>query len=157
MSKKWIVAALGLAGVMAAGVAQAGHGSNVQWSVSIGLPLPVVVVPATTVRYPGYPVVGHGHHYQGHAYQGRYTPTRGDRDRDGIPNQFDRVYNPAWDRDGDGVPNRYDTRYTPRWDRDGDGVPNRYDDRDGRRYDGRYDSDRDGIPNRRDRHPGRPG
>ncbi len=28
----------------------------------------------------------------------------GDRDRDGIPNRYDR------DRDGDGVPNRYDRR-----------------------------------------------
>jgi hypothetical protein len=29
---------------------------------------------------------------------------RGDRDRDGVPNRYDR------DRDGDGVPNRYDNR-----------------------------------------------
>ena len=29
---------------------------------------------------------------------------RGDRDRDGVPNRYDR------DRDGDGVPNRYDRR-----------------------------------------------
>jgi len=28
----------------------------------------------------------------------------GDRDRDGVPNRYDR------DRDGDGVPNRYDSR-----------------------------------------------
>jgi hypothetical protein len=41
----------------------------------------------------------------------------GDRDRDGIPNRYDR------DRDNDHIPNRYDR------DRDGDGVPNRYDDR----------------------------
>ena len=40
-----------------------------------------------------------------------------DRDRDGVPNRFDR------DRDNDGVPNRVDR------DRDGDGVPNRFDDR----------------------------
>ena len=40
---------------------------------------------------------------------------RGDQDRDGIPNRYDR------DRDNDGVANRYDR------DRDGDGVPNRYD------------------------------
>ena len=51
----------------------------------------------------------------------------GDRDRDGIPNQFDRNNNnnnrrSGWgDQDRDGVPNRYDR------DRDGDGVPNRYD------------------------------
>jgi hypothetical protein len=41
---------------------------------------------------------------------------RGDRDRDGIPNRYDR------DRDNDGVPNRVDR------DRDNDGVPNRVDD-----------------------------
>ena len=29
-------------------------------------------------------------------------PHYGDRDRDGVPNRYDR------DRDGDGVPNRYD-------------------------------------------------
>ena len=48
----------------------------------------------------------------------------GDRDRDGVPNRYDR------DRDRDGVPNRYDR------DRDGDGVPNRSDRRPGdpRRY-----------------------
>ena len=37
-------------------------------------------------------------------------PTRWDRDGDGIPNRYDRVYNPRWDRDGDGIPNRYDRR-----------------------------------------------
>ena len=50
----------------------------------------------------------------------------GDRDRDGVPNRYDRDR----DRDRDGVPNRYDR------DRDGDGVPNRSDRRPGdpRRY-----------------------
>lgn len=38
-----------------------------------------------------------------------------DRDRDGVPNRYDR------DRDNDGVANRYDR------DRDNDGVPNRAD------------------------------
>lgn len=38
-----------------------------------------------------------------------YRP-RGDRDRDGIPNRFDR------DRDGDGVPNRFD-RAPDQWRR----------------------------------------
>ena len=48
----------------------------------------------------------------------------GDRDRDGIPNAFDRTNNNRAnyrDQDHDGVPNRYDR------DRDGDGVSNRYD------------------------------
>ncbi|HET7728733.1 MAG TPA: hypothetical protein VFK48_01755 [Usitatibacter sp.] len=35
-------------------------------------------------------------------YRGRGGPD-GDRDRDGVPNRFDR------DKDGDGVPNRYDS------------------------------------------------
>jgi len=42
---------------------------------------------------------------------------RWDRDRDGIPNRFDR------DKDNDGVPNRFDR------DKDDDGVPNRFDSR----------------------------
>jgi hypothetical protein len=40
-------------------------------------------------------------------YDNRPPPPRpgyGDRDRDGVPNRYDR------DRDGDGVPNRYDSR-----------------------------------------------
>ena len=56
----------------------------------------------------------------------------GDRDRDGVPNQFDRSNNnrpSGWsDQDRDGVPNRYDR------DRDGDGVPNRYDRSDNNPY-----------------------
>ena len=44
-----------------------------------------------------------GWHRERYAY---YEPRRGygDRDRDGIPNRYDR------DRDNDGVPNRYDER-----------------------------------------------
>jgi hypothetical protein len=44
-----------------------------------------------------------------------------DRDRDGVPDRFERPHRGYGDRDHDGVPNRYDR------DRDGDGVPNRYD------------------------------
>jgi hypothetical protein len=66
---------------------------------------------------------------------GRAPPPQGgpygDRDRDGIPNRYDRhddrrgAYG---DRDHDGIPNRYD-RFDNRMarDRDGDGVPQRYD------------------------------
>ncbi len=50
-----------------------------------------------------------GHWAQGHG------GSRGDQDRDGIRNRYDR------DRDGDGVRNRVDR------DRDGDGVRNRND------------------------------
>ncbi|KPF50334.1 hypothetical protein IP87_10705 [beta proteobacterium AAP121] len=51
---------------------------------------PVVVVPPR-----GAYRVGHGRGWK-------------DADRDGIPNRYDRVYNPRWDVDGDGVPNRHD-------------------------------------------------
>jgi Ni/Co efflux regulator RcnB len=56
----------------------------------------------------------------------------GDRDRDGIPNAYDRHDNRragAWgDRDRDGVPNAYD-RFDNRAlrDKDHDGVPQAYD------------------------------
>ena len=58
----------------------------------------------------------------------------GDRDRDGIPNAYDRydnrrAYNNEWrDRDHDGIPNRYD-RFDNRAlrDRDHDGVPQAWD------------------------------
>ena len=69
----------------------------------------------------------------------------GDRDRDGVPNAYDR------DRDGDGVrndrdrnpngPNHggYNGGYRNGGDRDRDGIPNRYDRRDNRySYGGRY-------------------
>lgn len=53
-----------------------------------------------------------GYHYaqpQWVSHNGRWILVRGhwargDRDRDGVPNRYDR------DRDGDGVPNRYDSR-----------------------------------------------
>ena len=64
--------------------------------------------------------VRHGYRHVGPRWVERngrweYQARRWDRDRDGIPNRYDR------DRDNDGVPNQYDR------DRDGDGVPNRYD------------------------------
>jgi hypothetical protein len=59
---------------------------------------------------------GRWHFERGRWDRERYA-FRGDRDRDGVPNRYDR------DRDNDGVANRYDR------DRDGDGVPNRRDDR----------------------------
>jgi hypothetical protein len=61
---------------------------------------------------------------------------RGDRDRDGIPNRYDR------DRDGDGIQNRYEGARGI--DRDRDGVPNRVDrDRDGDGVSNRYDGSPD--------------
>ena len=66
-------------------------------------PAPVYYYSAPAHVQYDYPSYGYGYvrpvppaHYHG----GRYR----DRDRDGIPNRWDR------DRDGDGVPNRYDRR-----------------------------------------------
>ena len=44
--------------------------------------------------------------------QGRWSPRgpNGDRDRDGIPNRYDRDNGNRHDRDGDGIPNRDDHR-----------------------------------------------
>jgi hypothetical protein len=131
-TKLVITAALALAGAMGAGLAQARE--DVQWSVTIGAntpvytqpvyrPAPVIVTPAPVYR--PVPVV---------VYPGYRQPTYWDRDGDGIPNRYDRRYNPAWDRDGDGIPNRYD-RVDNRWhDRDHDGIPNWRDHHDNRRW-----------------------
>jgi len=70
-----------------------------------------IVVPAPPPPPPparGYVVTpGYGYAQPGYAPRrdGRwYRRGHGDRDRDGVPNRYDR------DRDGDGVPNRYDYR-----------------------------------------------
>ena len=122
MNRKHLIAlALGLAGTLSAGLAQARGPVDVQWSVTIGAPIgvyqpqpvvvqrapvyvetqPVYVAPQPVYRpyaaYPAYP-----------AYPAYRRAGWGDADHDGIPNRYDRVYNPAWDRDGDGIPNRYD-------------------------------------------------
>ncbi|QOY96293.1 YXWGXW repeat-containing protein [Massilia sp. UMI-21] len=94
----------------------------------------------------------------------RYSP---DRDRDGVPDRFERRgYAPVHaggyrdgreygreyghgyrDRDRDGIPDRYERRGHGRaHDTDRDGVPNRYD----------RDIDGDGVPNRYDGRPGNP-
>ena len=137
-SRKLIVGALALAGVLSVGLAQARDHNDVQWSVSIGVPIgvplytqpyPVYAQPYPAYRQP-YPVLA-PRHYPQRQYQ---QPTRWDRDGDGIANRYDRVYNPYWDRDGDGVPNRYDRdnrRHQARNDRDGDGIPNWQDRNDG--------------------------
>lgn len=118
------------AGALLAGQAQA-H-DDVQWSVTIGNPVPGVVVgapvygvPAPVYGAPAYRVPAPVYR-EPHWRESRYRePTRWDRDGDGIPNRYDRVYNPRWDRDGDGVPNRYDrhpnyeARNDGRWNRDG--------------------------------------
>ena len=150
-SKKFI--AVALVGVLATGLAHAR--GDVQWSVSIGLPLPIfspvpvfahaapVYVHPAPVYVPAPRVIHH------------VRPVHWDSDRDGIANRYDRVYNPRWDRDGDGIPNRHDRVYNPHWDRDGDGIPNRHD----RVYNPHRDHDGQGGPwhdRREDRRDERP-
>ena len=147
--KTLIVGALALAGTVATGMAQAR--TDVQWSVTIGGPIGVPVysqpypvytqpipvythpVPVYTQPIPVYtrpvPVYQHQQPWRGHTqYQ---EPTRWDRDGDGVPNRYDRLYNPRWDRDGDGIPDRYERRADSRHDRDRDGIPNWRDHDDG--------------------------
>lgn len=137
-SKLLITAALALTGALGAGMAQA-QGADVQWSVTIGSPAPVVVrhYPQPAVVVAPQPVVVNNEpryrHYEHDRRHDYYRQTRWDNDGDGIPNRHDRLYNPRWDRDGDGVPNRHDRYDNRRYDRDGDGVPNWHDRRDGRR------------------------
>jgi hypothetical protein len=117
--KKLIVAAAALTATLGAGLAQAHGGADVQWSVTIGAPVgvaaPVYAAPYPVYRQPApaYPAY---RAYPSGSYQ---HPTRWDRDGDGIPNRYDRVYNPRWDRDGDGIPNRYDRYDNLRNERDG--------------------------------------
>jgi len=110
-SRLFAAAALVAAGTFGVGVAQAQE-TRVSWSITIGtpiavLPAPVVVRPAPVI----VPAVPYGYP---HAYR---QPTRWDVDGDGIPNRYDRVYNPAWDRDGDGIPNQRDPYDNRRHDR----------------------------------------
>ena len=99
-AKRIAIVAVAVAGALAAGLAEARDRSDVQLSVTIGAPgfLPAYG-PAVEVYRPMV---------RPHVVPQR--PTRWDRDGDGIPNRYDRVYNPRWDRDGDGIPNRYDRR-----------------------------------------------
>ncbi len=120
ISRKSIVAALALTGALGAGVAQAHGGDDVQWSVTVGTPVygqaaPVYRQPAPVYVQPAPVYVRPAPNY----YHGYRQPTRWDVDGDGIPNRYDRVYNPRWDRDGDGVPDRYEHRqgWHDRYDR----------------------------------------
>jgi hypothetical protein len=141
-SKPLAVLALAVAGLSAASLAQARGDVDVQWSVTIGSPVgiyapqphlhraPVIVAQPVYRPYPvyqAYPVYP--------VHQPYRAGGRGDADRDGIPNRYDRVYNPRWDRDGDGIPNRYDRRdhRQPQYGHgQNDGPPRRGDDRPGR-------------------------
>ncbi|MCE9658202.1 MAG: hypothetical protein K8R60_06545 [Burkholderiales bacterium] len=113
------IVAVALAGAVSAGLAEARDRDNVQFSVTVGQPV-----------YGGWvqPAPAYGGWVQpAPVYRGYHQPTRFDRDGDGIPNRYDRLYNPAWDRDGDGIPNRYDRFDGARHDRDRDGIPDRFD------------------------------
>ncbi len=105
VSKKLV--AVALAGVLFTGLTQA---ASLQW-VAIG-PLPVPVILPGHVRLPNIlppvivPQVSVGYHAPVPViYAPAHRAGYGDRDGDGIPNRYDRVYNPRWDRDGDGIPN----------------------------------------------------
>lgn len=123
---RFVAAVVALAAVSAALLASTGaqaRGSvDVQWQVNVVTPtvrgvavlpplplppLPRVVVHTSEPRWA--PVYTEPPRHPGHPAYHR------DSDRDGIPDRYDRVYNPRWDVDGDGVPNRYDRRpYDPR-------------------------------------------
>jgi hypothetical protein len=122
-TKLLATAALALVGMAAVSAAQASE-PHVSWSVTFGTPAHVIVPAPVYVRPVAVPVqVAHAPDY----HRGYHQPTRWDRDGDGVPNRYDRLYNPRWDRDGDGIPNGRDRHDNRRHDRDGDGIPNRYD------------------------------
>ena len=114
--KALAIVAVALAGAVGTTFAEARDNSNVQFSVQIGKPVfGAWVQPVHDVRI--------------HRPYGGY-----DRDHDGIPNRYDRHYNPRGDRDRDGIPNYRDRVYDPRGDRDRDGIPNYRDPNDTSRW-----------------------
>ena len=138
-----VSAAVALFGALSVSAAQA-HGADVRASVTIAAPLVTLTLPVPVLRLPvPAPVVWVSaprpvfvpEHSRGGTYR---APTRWDVDGDGIPNRYDRLYNPTWDRNGDGIRDDRGYAHHPRGDRDHDGVPNRYDRRDDR-FDHRFD------------------
>jgi hypothetical protein len=127
-------AILAIGGALGAGLANA-QAPQVQWSITIGSPIygrplpvyveprPIYVQPAPVyvrpapVWVPAAPVLPRQRYVQAN---------RWDRDGDGIPNRYDRVYNPRWDRDGDGVPNWRDRHGNRDAVRHSARVPGRY-------------------------------
>ena len=109
-AKKLAIAALAVAGALAAASVEAHGRDDVQLSVTIGSPW---FAPSARVYGPAPAYRFDDRRYEGSRYR---APTRWDVDGDGIPNRFDRVYNPRWDRDGDGIPNRFDRHdHSRRW------------------------------------------
>ncbi len=126
-SKHLAALALALSGTLAAGAAHAGGRPDVQWSVTIGSPVVGVTVgapiyaprvyaepvyeryvPAPRYYYPQPVVVVPQREVYGAGWHPGHRGGYGDADGDGIPNRYDRHYNPRGDRDHDGVPNRWD-------------------------------------------------
>jgi len=108
-ANKLAIVAVAIAGALAASSVEARSRDDVQFSITIGSPAPWRAQPAY-----GPALIARS--YDRH--DGYRAPTRWDRDGDGIPNRYDRLYNPRWDRDGDGVPNRYDRHDNRRDGRD---------------------------------------
>jgi hypothetical protein len=119
------VAALAIAvtGVMGSSMAQASP--DVRWSVSIGVPLQVYGQQVYSQPEPAYyepapvyvqprPVYVQPQPYYGRPVAYR-TPTRWDRDADGIPDRYEHRHGRHADRDRDGVPDRYDRRPGDPW------------------------------------------
>ena len=104
-ARKIAIVSVALAGLLAGASVEARGRDDVQFSVTIGSP--AWVVPPLPVLRPAFVAPSYGYADRRHERSYR-APTRWDRDGDGIPNRYDRVYNPRWDRDGDGIPNRYD-------------------------------------------------
>ncbi len=124
-TRRLAFAALALAATASAGLAQARGPVDVQWQVTIGSPVggypgrggvvvaAPVYVPVYVPVYRPTPVFLPAPLYVPAPVPPSYTnayrqPTRWDVDGDGIPNRYDRVYNPRRDVDGDGIPNRHD-------------------------------------------------
>src|SRR4051794_18156023 len=120
-AKKLAIVSVAFAGALAAASVQARGRDDVQFSVTIGNAAPWAA-PVVPVYRPVLVARSYDRSYD-RAYDrsGYRAPTRWDVDGDGIPNRYDRVYNPRWDRDGDGVPNRYDRHDNSRQGRDGRG------------------------------------
>jgi hypothetical protein len=109
--RKWsalvAVPVVALAGLF--GTAAAHARSDVQWSITLGTP---IFAPPPAMYYAPPPVVLRPApiYYAPRPYAYHYRPHKHhwDHDRDGIPNRYDRRYNPYGDRDRDGAPNRWD-------------------------------------------------
>jgi hypothetical protein len=120
-ARKFAIAAVAIAATVAAASVEARTRDDVQLSVTIGSPAwSVRSIPVHGAAYGPAFVAPRYYGHPGASY--RSAPTRWDRDGDGIPNRFDRVYNPRWDRDGDGIPNRFDRRDNLRQRHDGRGA-----------------------------------